>query len=269
MMVNDFNHLMTKHNKNTLILISTVTLLIISCAKDPQIDLNPKPAIVFSKSSVKIGEPLYATSSGGPAGTTVQWTTGTNGQVWSSVNSDTATFLFTSAGTYEVKAVFISGSNITGYDSSSTTITVIDSLFTDTSTLHCNVIIQKTLSPDDQVSLTPISFSDTGLIFVAHTKNSYDHSPILDCGGNLPPTGGSFECDFNSTLLFPCLGSPLPAPAVGIVSFTSVTSGTFPLIFKLNGTTFSGGLTITNTQATITWSYSSGVTISPLTIQKQ
>jgi hypothetical protein len=56
---------------------------------------------------------------------------------------------------------------------------------------------------------------------------------------------------------------------VGIVSFTSVTSGTFPLIFKLNGTSYTGSLAVTNTQATITWSYSSGVTISPLSIQKQ
>lgn len=258
-----------KHVKVLLFLISAACLLIVSCAKDPQISNNPKPTLAFSKTSVKIGEPLYAMSSGGPAGTTVQWTTGTNGQVWSSGNNDTATFLFTSPGIYDVKAVFHSGSTLTAYDSSNTSITVTDSVFNDTSTAQCNVIIQQTLTPDDQVNLTPISFSDTGLIFVAHTQNSYDHSPILDCGGNLHPVYGIFECDFNSTLLFPCLGSPLPAPAVGIVSFTSVSSGTFSLVFKLNGMSYSGSLTITNTQATITWNNSSGVTISPLTIQKQ
>lgn len=168
-----------------LMLTSIAILLFISCAKDPQISKNPKPTLVFSKTSVKIGEPLYATSTGGPAGTIVQWTTGVNGQVWPSGTSDTATFLFISAGAYNVKAVFHSGSNMTAYDSSQTSITVIDSVFSDTSTAHCDVIIQKTLDPDDQVNLTPISFSDTGLIFVAHTKNSYNHSPILDCGGNL------------------------------------------------------------------------------------
>lgn len=257
------------HSKILLFLISNICLLIISCAKDPQIDMNPKPTIVFSKSSVKIGEPLYATSSGGPAGTTIKWTTGINGQVWFSGNTDTATFLFTSPGTNQVKAVFHSGSNMTGYDSSYTSITVIDSLFTDTSTAHCDVVLQNSLTADDQISLTPVSFSDTGLIFVAHTLNAYPHSPILNCGGNLPPSGGSFECDISSTLLFACFGSALPSPAVGIVSFTSVTSGTFPLIFKLNGTSYTGSLAVTNTQATITWSYSSGVTISPLSIQKQ
>jgi hypothetical protein len=258
-----------KHVNLLLFLICVASLLMISCAKDPQISNNPKPTLVFSKSSVKIGEPLYATSTGGPVGTSVQWTTGVNGQVWSSGNNDTATFLFTSPGTYNVKAVFHSGSNMTGYDSSTTPITVIDSVFTDTSTAHCDVIVQKTLLPDDQVNLTPVSFSDTGLIFVAHTLNSYNHSPILDCGGNLPPTGGVFECDFNATLLFPCFGSPLPAPAVGIVSFTSVSAGTFSLVFKLNGTSYSGSLTVMDTQATIVWDHSTGVTISPLTIQKQ
>jgi hypothetical protein len=257
--------------KKWLLLICTFAAgnLIVSCAKDPQIDHNPKPTLSFSKTSVKIGEPLYATSTGGPAGTTVQWITGANGQVWSSAGSDTATFLFTSPGVYDVKAVFHSGSSLTGYDSSNTSVTVIDSVFSDTSTAHCDVIVQKTLDSNDQVNLTPVSFSDTGLIFVAHTQHAYSHSPILDCGGNLPPAGGTFECDFNSTFLFACYGSTLPSPAVGIVSFTSVSIGTYNLVFKLNGTSYSGSLTVTATQASIVWNNSTGVTISPLTIQKQ
>ena len=258
-----------KDFKWIFLLCSVISLFIFSCAKDPQISNNPKPTLNFSKSSVKIGEPLYATSTGGPAGTIVQWITGDNSQLWSVGNGDTATILFTSPGTYNVKTVFHSGSTFTAYDSSNTPITVIDSVFSDTSTAHCNVVTQKTLVADDWVYLTPVSYSDTGLIFVAHTQMLYDHSPILDCGGNLPPNGGVFECDFNTTLLFPCYGSTLPAPAVGIVSFTSVTNGTFGLVFKLNGNTYSGSLTVTATQATITWNNSSGVVISPLTIQKQ
>jgi hypothetical protein len=258
-----------KQLKLFLVISGVVSLLVVSCAKDPQISINPKPTLALSKTSVKIGEPLYATSTGGPVGTTVQWTTGANGQVWPSVNSDTATFLFTNPGTYDIKAVFHSGSSLTGYDSSSTSVVVIDSVFSDTSTAHCDVIVKNTLDTNDQVNLTPVSFSDTGLIFVAHTQHVYSHSPILDCGGNLPPVGGTFECDFNSTLLFACYGSALPAPAVGIVSFTSVTTGTFSLVFKLNGISYSGSLTITATQASIVWNNNNGVTISPLTIQKQ
>jgi len=258
-----------KNVKTILWQYSLMWLLIVSCAKDPQINLNTKPVLSFSKTSVKIGEPLYVTTTGQKSGTTVQWTTGPNGQVWSSASQDTATFLFTSPGTYNVKALFISGSGMSAYDSSTGMITVVDSIFTDTSTIHCNVIAQMNLLPNDQVNLTPISFSDTGLIFVAHTQDAYSHSPILNCGGNLPPSGGVFECDFNSTLLFPCLGSTLPAPAVGIVSFTSVTIGTFSLVFRLNGNAYQGSVTVSSTQCLITWNNKSVVTIFPLTIQKQ
>ena len=154
-------------------------------------------------------------------------------------------------------------------DSSNATVIVTDSVYGDTSSVHCDVIVVKTLSADDQINLTPISFSDTGLIFIAHTQDLYTNSPILNCGGNLPLTNGTLECDFNSTFEYACLGSQTPAPAVGIVSFTSVTNGTYNLVFKLNGTTYQGSVTVTDTNCTISWSYSSGVTISPLTIQKQ
>jgi len=248
-------------------LIGGVCLLMVSCAKDPQIYTHSKPPLAISKNAIKIGEPVYVTTTGLPAGTKVQWTTGPNGQVWSS--GDTATCLYTSPGTYTVKAVFTTASGLTPYDSSTGSITVTDSLFTDTSTVHCNVIGQSTLLPGDQISLTPISYSDTGLIFIAHTQASYPYSPILNCGGNHPPSGGVLECDFNSALFFPCQGSTLPAPAVGIVSFTGLTDSTFSLVFTLNGSAYSGSVTVTTTQSTITWNYTSGVTISPLIIHKQ
>jgi len=123
--------------------------------------------------------------------------------------------------------------------------------------------------PNDQINLTPISYSDTGLVFIAHTQQSYSFSPILDCGGNHPPSAGVLECDFNSTLFFPCLGSNIPTPALGIVSFTSLTTGTFSLVFKLNGNVYQGSVTLTTTQCVISWNNTSGVTISPLVIQKQ
>jgi hypothetical protein len=131
--------------------------------------------------------------------------------------------------------------------------------------------VDKTINPNDQISLTPISYSDTGLIFVAHTKDMYAQSPMLDCGGNgnIYPSGGTFECDFASTFVFACVGSSAPAPAIGIVSFTGVNNGTYNLAFKLNGTLYQGSFTATDTGVTITWNYTSGITISPLTIPKQ
>jgi len=67
----------------------------------------------------------------------------------------------------------------------------------------------------------------------------------------------------------PHIGSPTPSPAVGIVSFTSVSNGTYDLIFQLNGTEYKGSFIATDSDVTIAWPAKSGVTISPLTIQKQ
>ena len=245
-------------------------LFISSCNKNTSSTGGNANVLTLSKSTVKIGEPVIATTDGSGSGIT--WSTPSNGQVWPSSHSDSATFVFTRAGSYQITA-YIPNSN-TGMgamteDSSNATVIVTDSVYGDTSSVHCDVIVVKTLSADDQINLTPISFSDTGLIFIAHTQDLYTNSPILNCGGNLPLTNGTLECDFNSTFEYACLGSQTPAPAVGIVSFTSVTNGTYNLVFKLNGTTYQGSVTVTDTNCTITWSYSSGVTISPLTIQKQ
>jgi hypothetical protein len=245
-------------------------LFISACNKNTTSSGGNANILTLSKSTVKIGEPVIATTNGTSSG--ISWSTPSNGQVWPSTHSDSATFVFTRAGSYQITAYIPNSNTSMGpltEDSSNATVIVKDSLYGDTSTAYCNVILVKTLSADDQINLTPISYSDTGLIFIAHTQDLYTNSPILNSGGNIPLSNGTFECDFNSTFEYACLGSPTPVPAVGIVSFTSVTNGTYNLVFKLNGTTYQGTVTVTDTNCTITWNYSSGVTISPLTIQKQ
>jgi len=255
-----------------ILLLSTPALLFISCKKDtgPTGSTGSAPILSLSKTNAKIGEPIYVTSSGQASGSTVKWSTSaiSDGRIWTSGSTDSATYLFTGSGSYEVTATYLDGSNVV-IDSTHATVTISDSLFGDTSTLHCDAIVVKTLSPDDQINLTPISYSDTGLIFLAHTQLLYSNSPILNTGGNIPGTGGKFEFDFNTTFEYACLGSPTPSPAVGVISFTSLTNGTYALVFKLNGITYQGSLDATNANCSITWNYNSGVTISPLTIQKQ
>jgi hypothetical protein len=226
--------------------------------------------LTLSKTTVKIGEPLIATTKS--SSSAVTWSTPSNGQVWPSANTDSATFLFTHAGSYQITA-YIPNSN-TGMgpiteDSSSSTVVVTDSVYGDTSGVHCDVVLVKNLSTDDQINLTPLSCSDTALAFLAHTQDLYTGSPILDCGGTIPMSNNIFECDFNSAFDFACIGSATPAPASGVVFFTKLTNGTHDLVFKLNGTTYQGSINATNTNCSITWNYTSGVTISPLTIQKQ
>ncbi len=260
-----------KNFKLCCALVIGISLILLSCNKNTSASggsLNT--GLTLSKSTIKIGEPVIASTNNVASGVT--WSTPSNGHVWPSSQTDSATFIFTHAGSYQI-AAFIpnsaGGVGVLSGDSSIATVTVTDSVYGDTSTVHCDVITVKTLSTDDQISLTPISFSDTGLIFVAHTQDLYTNSPILDCGGNIPPSNGTFECDFNSAFEYACYGSPTSTPATGIISFTSVTNGTFNLVFKLNGITYQGSVTVTDSSCTLTWNYSSGVTIAPLTIQKQ
>ena len=256
-----------KNIKSLLFLIPSLCFLIISCSKDPA-SSSTKPILLFSKSTVKIGEPLYATVSGQAVNTIVAWSSNSAGHIWPTISTDSAIYVFTAAGTYNVKAYFqshINGSN----DSTDGNIIVTDSIYSDTSTVTCDVIAVKNLTPDDQVFLTPVDYSDTGLVFVAHTSNLYSHSPLLNSNGEIHISESGFEVDISSELVYPCSGSPAPAPAFGMVTLTGLTSKTYSLSFKLNNAVYSGTMTVSDSNITFNWGHSSGVTISPLIIQRR
>jgi len=214
-----------------------------------------------------MGEPMYATLSGQASNTNVAWSSNSDAHIWPTTNTDSAIYIFTSPGTYTIKANFqshINGSN----DSTDGNVIVTDSIFSDTATATCDVIAVKNLTSDDQINLTPVDYSDTGLVFIAHTTNLYDHSPLLNSNGEIHITESGFEVDISSALIFPCSGSALPAPAVGLVALTGLSNRTYTLAFKLNNTTYSGSMTVTDSNISFDWTYSSGVTIFPLTIQR-
>lgn len=211
---------------------------------------------------------MYATLTGQASNTNVAWTSNAGAPIWPTPNTDSAVYIFTSPGTFTVKANFqshINGSN----DSTDGNVIVTDSIFSDTATGTCNVIVVRNLTADDQINLTPVDYSDTGLVFVAHTTNLYDHSPLLNSNGDIRLTESGFEVDISSALVFPCYGSAAPAPAVGLVVLTGLTNRTYTLSFKLNNTTYSGSMTVTDSNISFSWTSSSGVTISPLTIQRR
>jgi hypothetical protein len=256
-----------KNIKSLLFLIPTLSFFIFSCSKNP-VSTSDKPILLLSKSTIKIGEPMCATLTGQVKNTNVAWTSNSGAHIWPTSNTDSAIYIFTSAGTYTIKANFqshINGSN----DSTDGNITVTDSIFSDTGAATCDVIAVKNLTPDDQVNLTPVDYSDTGLVFVAHTTNLYNHSPLLNSNGNIQVTESGFEVDISSALIFPCSGPASPAPAVGLVALTGLTNRTYTLSFKLNNTTYSGMMTVTDSNISFSWISSSGVTISPLTIQRR
>lgn len=253
--------------KSLLFLIPTLSFLILSCSKNP-VSTSDKAILLLSKTSVKIGEPVCASLTGQVNNSNVAWTSSSNAHIWPTSNTDSAIYIFTSPGTYTIKANFqshINGSN----DSTDGHVTVTDSIFSDTGAATCDVIAVKNLTPDDQINLTPVDYSDTGLVFVAHTTNLYYHSPLLNSNGNIQVSESGFEVIISSALIFPCSGPPLPAPAVGLVALTGLTNRTYTLSFKLNSTTYSGTMSVTDSNISFNWNYTSGITISPLTIQRR
>lgn len=224
--------------------------------------------LFLSKSTVKIGEPLYATLSGQAANTNVVWSSNSASPQWATPSTDSAVYIFTSPGSYTVKANFQSGVNGAN-DSTSGNVIVTDSIFSDSAITTCNVIANKNLADGDEINLTPVDYSDTGIVFISHTKDLYNHSPFLNSNGEIHVNESGFEVDIDSELSYPCLGTSALTPAVGWVALTGLTNRAYTLAFKLNGTTYAGTMSVTSTSITITWTYSSGVTISPLIIQKR
>ena len=211
---------------------------------------------------------MCASLTGQANNTNVAWSSNTGAHIWPTSNTDSAIYVFTSPGNYTIKANFqshINGSN----DSTDGNVIVTDSIFSDTVTATCDVIAVKNLAADDQINLTPVDYSDTGLVFVAQTTNIYSHSPLLNSNGDIQISESGFQVNISSALIFPCSGSVTPAPAVGLVALTGLSNRTYTLSFKLNNTTYSGTMTVTDSNISFNWTYSSGVTISPLTIQRR
>ena len=215
-----------------------------------------------------MGEPLYASLSGQATNTNVAWSSNSGGHIWPTQNTDTAIYIFTSPGTYTVKANFqsqVNGSN----DSTDGNVIVTDSIFSDTVTVTCDAVVVQNLTEDDQINLTPVDYSDTGLVFVAQTTNLYNHSPLLNSNGEIHVSESGFEVDISSALIFPCSGSAAPAPAVGLVTLTGLTNRTYQLSFKLNNNLYFGTMTVSDSNIVFSWPSSTGVTMSPLTIQRR
>jgi hypothetical protein len=245
-------------------------LMVTSCAKDPQVSsTGTKPTLTLSKTDVKVAEPLLASTSGQSSGSIVHWATSNNGHVGTSVTTDSASLVFTSPGAYTVTAYYFTPMGIAPYDSSFANVTVNDSIYNNTpvSVPGCDADTIKYLLPNDELTITPI-LSDSGLVFVGTSKFIYSNSAFLYASGNLTGAGGKYEGDFDSTLNYVCYGSSIPGNAYSIVSFAHGSNGTFDLTFRLNGVSYAGSFTLSDTGINIVWNYTSGIIISPLTVSK-
>jgi hypothetical protein len=218
-----------------------------------------------------MGEPLVAATNETGSNLVTRWSVNPSANTWVTPAVNKSVILFSKPGAYTITANYFSDSTApTPYDSSSSPVTVTDSVYNDSAVAHCNVIAEIPITAGDQITLTPISYSDTGLVLLAHTQDMYgDNYPSLGFSES-GSIGGGYSFAFSNVTEYPCTTPASgPTPATGSLSFTGLSNGTYNLTISLNGANYQGMIVATDTDCTFSWNYSSGIIISPLQIQKQ
>jgi hypothetical protein len=244
----------------------------ISCSKNNSSGGTTKSTLTLSNSSVKKGQPLIATANISQSSAFVKWSVNApSASTYISSSGNKSVMLFSNSGNYTVTAnYYLDSMASTPYDSSSSPILVTDSVYTD-SVASCDAIKQVGINSGDQIVLTPISYSDTGLVVLAHTQQTYGtYYPSLGFPLVTDSSNGKYVLGFGEITEYPCnSATSVATPATGWVSFSQLTNGVHDVTIGFNNTVYTGTLTVTDTDCTFSWNYTSGITISPLTIQKQ
>jgi hypothetical protein len=243
-----------------------------SCKKNSSTTGNS--GLTLSNLSVKRGERLIATAAEPSGNSVIKWSVSPpSANTFISSSGNKSVLLFSIAGSYTITANYYTDSSANvPYGVNTSTVTVTDSIYNDSSAqwVHCDAIEQVPVNSNDQISLMPVSYSDTGLVLIAHTQQTYGSNyPLLNYLPG-PDSVAGYEFVFGAVYKYPCsapAGADLPATA--IISFGNLSMGTSDVTFILNGTLYKGSLVVTPSSCTFNWSYTSGVVISPLTIHKQ
>ena len=248
-----------------------LSAFVVACTKN-SVSSSDKSTLTLSKASVKLGEPLFATTNASSgSGVVTRWSVKPAVNNWISSANNKSVIVFSNPGTYVVTASYFSDSTTSvPLDSSYSPVTVTDSVYnTNDSTIHCGAAQSISINSGDLITLTPLPYtSDTGLVLIAHTQDLYGNQyPYLSYAFTEDMMGG-YHIDFTGVTTYPCgYTTDGATPASSVFSFNSA-SGTHDIIITVNGTTYTGTLVVTDTSYTFTWNYASGVIISPLQIQK-
>lgn len=231
--------------------LAGIVLMMSACSKDP---VNNSATLVASKTTaIKKGEPILFTLYNGPDSIIWKVTPSLNTQVTAS-GSD-ASIKFGSKGTYTILAS-------SGSKKDSTVIQVEDSVFTPPTTATL-----LPFSSGERIALTVSkldSGAHSGLIFYAHTQNSYNCFTNY-LSADYGQVGDSCKINFTGVSI-PANCTSGKVPADGFEYFIHLSDGTHSLTIKLNNNTYTGSVVKAGSNYTINWSYTSGVTISPSTL---
>lgn len=235
-----------------------------------QSDTLDKSKITLSKSSVNIGEPLMAATDATGNNFFTRWTVSPSENAWISPSGNKSVILFSGAGNYRIMATYFRDSlALTPYDSSFSPVVVTNSIYNDTME-HCLAIVLVPINTNDQITLTPVSYSDAGLVLLAHTQQLYGaYHPRLSNPSLTDSTGEGYNFSFGKITEYPCeIATVAPSPAIGIVYLKGLSNGIHNVAFSLNGNNYTGSLTVTDADCTFSWNYTTGINVSPLHITK-
>lgn len=250
----------------------------LSCQKEHSSD----PSVAAEKTEgIKKGEPIVFSVDGANA----QWAV-SPGNAKITTNGNTATILFSKAGSYQVTAN-------TGYSVSRITVNVSDSSWCNdirqmcdsTGTDTCrygNCPPRDTIPSDtiprrdsiyslhnDQIFITPVKINSgaiSGLLIKSATQLSYPCSNNFLIANFITDTSGAnYTFKYAGVHVPYACGGP-SGPAKSMRALFPEHNGTYGFKVVLNGITYTGSLTKTGSQYSFNWPYTSGVIISPQTI---
>lgn len=224
-----------------------------SCKKENAGSTTRASLTASKTSAIKKGEPVLFTLNNS-AGSTVTWHVSPSLSAQVNATGTNASIMFGNGGAYTVTAV-------SGGLTDSSVVTVSDSVYTPPAP---NTTLPFT--GDEQISITVYKLDSaaySGLILFARTANTYT------CLGNyliadLTTGLDAYTINFGGVSVPADCTSGL-AKAGTFEYLIPMADGTHTLTISFNGTTYTGSIVKTGSNYDINWSYTSGVTIGPIT----
>jgi hypothetical protein len=249
---------------NKSILTTLVVVIMIgfcSCEKKDSEPMGTPPTLeVQLAGDAHIGQPIIFKLPSVAAATTVNWTVTPN-KATINASGNTATISFQTSGSYVVNGT-------SGSASGSSTVKV-DSV----NYLPVNGTTVVPFSTGEQLIITAkrndSSATTSGLTFTMQTVGSYSCQNSILSFTATNGSGGAATYAINiAGISVPLVGCTAGSSKSSGSASTKVPlpAGTTTLTIGFNGTVYTGSIVKTGNSYSINWSYTSGVTISPLSL---
>ena len=226
--------------------------------------------LTISKPIIKKGEPLFVSTKVADSNSLIRWTIKPSESTLIVPDGNQATIYIILPGIYLITAKYYQLSDTTkAYDSSNSSIIVNDSIYS-------GPVVGSNLDTvplaGDQLTLIPVLASDSSFVLLVKTTRLYNCSPYITAYGGGPITSTSIDFDFKSAEVVEgngnCTGAKIPAIAYITLTPNPFGPGIYSVTADFDQIHYEGSLTVTDSNYTFTWNYTSGIVISPLQIKK-